>query len=289
MVQLDRARSSLRGTRLHREWRRLRSAVGSRRLRSELAGVETYGVFLGHSRSGHSIVGALLDAHPQIVVSDELDALALVSAGFTRDQVLYLSVLVARHQASRQRQKQGRGGRTYSYRVPGQSQGRFDGLRVVGDSRAGWSTRRLFDDPDLFGRLEELMRPSVVKFIHVVRNPFDNISTMMIRGGRTQENAQAVYLGGCQRLVALRARIRAERLMTLRHEDLIEAPVERLRDACRFLGIEPSGEYLDACAGILFASPSLSRTSVEWSAGRVAELEAAIARFDFLAGYHHAE
>ena len=211
---LERARSSLRGTRLHREWRRVQSAIGSRRIRSELAAVATYGVFLGHSRSGHSIVGALLDAHPQIAVSDELDALALVSAGFRRDQVLYLSILVARHQASRQRQKLGRGGRTYSYHVPGQHQGRFDELRVVGDSRAGWSTRRLFDDPTLLHRLEELMRPSVVKFIHVVRNPFDNISTMMIRGERTQDNALDVYLAGCegdQRAEVSRAALRREK------------------------------------------------------------------------------
>ena len=258
-------------------------------MRSELAEVATYTVFLGHSRSGHSIVGALLDAHPQIVISDELDAISLVEAGFSREQVLYLSILVARHQAARERRKEGRGGRTYSYHVPGQSQGRFDALRVVGDSRAGWSTRRLHDDPALLERVESLMRPSVVKFIHVVRNPFDNISTMMIRGGRSQENAQGVYLEGCRRLLTLRARIPAERLMTLRHEDLLADPVERLRDGCRFLGVEPTPGYLEAAAGILFASPSRSRGSVTWTPDQIAELESAMSDFDFLDGYHHAE
>lgn len=286
---LERARGPLRGTIVHREWRRLRSAVGSRGIRSELGEVETYTVFLGHSRSGHSIVGALLDAHPQIVISDELDALSLVQARFSRDQVLYLSILVARHQAARERRKEGRGGRTYSYHVPGQSQGHFDALRVVGDSRAGWSTRRLHEDPDLLERVESLMRPSVVKFIHVVRNPFDNISTMMLRGGRSQENARALYVEGCRRLLTLRARIPAERLMTLRHEDLLADPVERLRDACRFLGVEPSPVYLEAAAGILFTSPSRSRDSVTWTPTEIAQLEATMRDFDFLDGYHHAE
>jgi len=248
-----------------------------------------YSVFLGHSRSGHSIVGALLDAHPQIVISDELDALSLVEAGFSRDQVLYLSIMVARHQAAHERRKQGRGGRTYSYHVPGQWQGRFDALRVVGDSRAGWSTRRLHDDPALLERLESLMRPSVVKFIHVVRNPFDNISTMMIRGGRSKENAQALYLDGCRRLLTLRLRIPPERLMTLRHEDLLAAPVERLGNACAFLGVEPTRAYLEAASGILFASPSRSRDSVSWAPGEIAELEASMRAFEFLDGYQHAE
>ncbi|MBV6654043.1 MAG: hypothetical protein KI786_09830, partial [Mameliella sp.] len=32
--------------------------------------------FIGYPRSGHSILGALLDAHPQVALSHELDALA---------------------------------------------------------------------------------------------------------------------------------------------------------------------------------------------------------------------
>jgi hypothetical protein len=284
---LERIRASLRRTRLHRTWRRAQAAAGSRRLAGDLAGVEAYCLFLGHSRSGHSIVGALLDAHPEVVVSDELDALSYVADGFSREQVLYLSVMVARHQASRLRAKQGRG-RTYSYHVPGQHQGAYRRLRVVGDSRAGWTTRRLSEDPALLDRVERLMAPAAVRFIHVTRNPFDNISTMMIRGGRTQEGAIELYFAGCDRLATLRSRIPAERLLTLRHEDVITSPRERLAEACRFLGVEADEAYLASCAGILFRAPSRSRDSVEWSADRIAEVEAQIGRFDFLEGYGHA-
>ena len=38
-------------------------------------GVETFVMFIGYPRSRHSLVAALLDAHPEIIISDEYDVL----------------------------------------------------------------------------------------------------------------------------------------------------------------------------------------------------------------------
>ena len=38
-------------------------------------GVETFLLFIGYPASGHSIVGAILDAHPQIIIPHEYDVL----------------------------------------------------------------------------------------------------------------------------------------------------------------------------------------------------------------------
>jgi hypothetical protein len=131
-------REAARRTPLLTAWRYATFGIGSRRERSLLRGVETYCLFIGHARSGHSIVGALLDAHRQIVISDELDALRYVPYGFDRWQLTYGSLDIARRQALTQRRKAGRGGQTYSYHVPGQWQGRANDLRVVGiAARAG--------------------------------------------------------------------------------------------------------------------------------------------------------
>jgi len=115
----------MRGTPIHRAWRSLVFAAGARRERTLLAGVQTYCLFLGHARSGHSVIGALLDAHRQIAISDEFDALRYLDAGFSRGQLLYGSIEIARRQAANLRRKQGRGGKTYSYHVP-------DGWQVFG-------------------------------------------------------------------------------------------------------------------------------------------------------------
>ena len=37
--------------------------------------VETFVMFIGYPRSGHSLVGALLDAHPEVIIAREYDIL----------------------------------------------------------------------------------------------------------------------------------------------------------------------------------------------------------------------
>jgi hypothetical protein len=282
---LESVRERLRGTAAHRAVRWLRSSWTAVRHRAAFAGVETYCVFLGHSRSGHSIVGALLDAHPNIVISDELDALDYLARGFGRERIMALSLLVSADQARRQRVKRGRSGATYSYAVPNQFQGRYRDLRVVGDSRAGWSTRRLVESPGLLDELTRTMAPSAVRFIHVVRNPFDNVSTMMLRAQRSQADAIGRYFEGCDRLAALRTRIPPSQLHLIRHEALIDDPETILADACRFLGVEPDERHIAACAAVLYRAPSRSREAVTWSPDAVADVEARIGRYEFLSGY----
>lgn len=52
------------------------------------------------------IVGALLDAHPNAVIADEVDALQFVAKGFNRDQLVYILLFRAHKlQAKKGRQK----------------------------------------------------------------------------------------------------------------------------------------------------------------------------------------
>lgn len=279
------ARQRLRASPAIDAWRFATSLVAAVRRRAELRAVECYCLFIGHGRSGHSIVGSLLDAHPEAVVSDELDAVRFVELGFRRDQVLALSLEKAERLARGQRLKAGRGGKTYSYLVPGWFNGRFERLRVVGDSTAGTAVHRIHARPELLDRIDRRMTGLRVRYVHVARNPYDNISTMTIRRGRDLDDAIRAYFTDCDTLVELRRRIGHERLHDLRHEDLIADPRARLADLCRFVGLDAPDDYLAACAGILFASPSRSRDSVDWSPQRIDRVAREIERFDFLAGY----
>ncbi len=280
-----RLRSAVRGSTLHSAYRYVRSSLATRRDPQLLASVSTYCLFLGHARSGHSILGALLDAHPEIALSDELDALKYVAAGFRRDQVLWLSVQVARDQAHRQRQKRGRSGKIYSYEVPGQWQGRTTDMRIVGDSNAGGTVRALSEDPLLLDRLRSVMRGLDLRFVHVARNPYDNIATMMLRSGRSFESAFERYFQNWELIERLLERIGPEAVHHVRHEQLVTDPRSSLAAVVRFLGAEPSAEYLDACAGVLYDSPSRTRHSVDWSAEQRARIDARIAETNGLDGY----
>ncbi|GIU87383.1 MAG: hypothetical protein KatS3mg009_1898 [Acidimicrobiia bacterium] len=262
-------------------------AARASRAERPFAQVRTFCFFIGHNKSGTSMLGALLDAHPRMVVSDELDALSYVDAGFGRDELFHLILRGSRTEARKGRVT-ARRLEPYSYEVPGWSQGRAERPLVVGDSTSGTSTRRLGADPALLDRLRRLVGVDV-RLVQVVRNPFDPIAVMMVRGGRSFENAADHYFRACETLRTLRARLGPGELVTVRYERFCEDPAAELARVSAFLGVEPDRPYLDACAAIIRREPVRDRARVEWSADAIARVERGIAGFDFLEGYSHAD
>ena len=89
-------------------------------------------MFIGYERSGHSLVAALLDAHPNMVIADENYAFRtwerFLPKDKTRDnffQALYTNAVqvATRGERSSDKCKSTLG---YMYRVPNQWQGSFD-------------------------------------------------------------------------------------------------------------------------------------------------------------------
>ncbi len=250
--------------------------------------IKTYAMFVGHGMSGHSIIGTLLDAHPNIIFPDEVDVLKYIAAGFRKNQVFHLLLAMSRAQAKAGNTKQGRKGKLYSYSVPGQWQGRFEKLQVIGDTKAGVSTKRLGEDPTLLQRLRDTIDADI-KFIHVVRNPYDNISTMCLKPGRLELQPRIDrYFFFCEILRELRTQIEDKDLLLLRQEDFIAQPADTLRVMCRFLGVQASDNYLNACAGIVYKSPVKSRYELQWDDESIKKVKAEIERFDFLEDYSYA-
>ena len=71
----------------------------------------------------------------------------------------------------------------------------------------------------------------------------------------------------------------------MRLEDLITDAQAELKRCCTFLGIEPSAEYLTACAAIVYRKPNQTRKKIEWPRAALDKVRARIADFDFLQGY----
>ncbi len=257
----------------------LGSMVDARARRALFDQVETYCMFIGYPRSGHSLVGSLLDAHPDAVVSHELDTLGFLQAGFSRSQIFSLIL-----ENSRQAAAEGRTQTGYSYAVPGGWQGRVRTLRVIGDKRAGGSGRRLLRRPALVDRLQRTVGVPV-RFLHVLRNPFDNISTIAVRGRMTPREACEVYFPLCDGVAGVKSRVPPGAVLDVRHESLIADPRTALRGLCGFLGIEASDGYVERCASIVFASPHQSRREVEWSADLHDEVSRRMRAYPFLEGY----
>jgi hypothetical protein len=264
------------------------ASTGARavRDRSTFGDVQTLCLFVGHVKSGGTLIGALLDAHPDAVVADEVDVLRYVAAGFRRRQIFHLLVDASRRQAANGRITARRLD-PYSLAVPGQQQGDAGRIRVIGDTRAGPAIRRLGDHPELLDSLRRRLGSIQDRYVHVVRNPYDPIAAMRLRSGRTAGDAVADYTAQCARLLDFRSRIEPDRLLTVRYEDFVATPASALERICGFLGLRATRSYLEACTAIVDPECRPERERVDWTAADRASVERLVDSVEFLQGYAH--
>ncbi len=243
--------------------------------------VEKYCMFIGYTRSGHSLIGSLLDAHPNIIISHELNALRLFEKGISKRKIYYLILQNSRRQSAAVRQETG-----YSYQVPNQWQGKFKTLKVIGDKRGSGSNRIIRDNPDILKVLSnEIDVP--IKFVHVLRNPYDNITTMISKKGADLEYGINSYFRKCQTVAYLKTQISSNDILDVRHESLIADPHPVLKELCNFLGVEVTKDYLDDCASIVFKSPKKTRFNLQWTNESIELVKNKIDKFEFLKGYSY--
>lgn len=300
-----------RGHRKVPVWRlAAQGAVGAVRERRALADVREFVQFVGFPRSGHSLIGSVLDAHPRAVVSHELDAMGLLRAGLP-ERALYALVLENSAAFSRN----GRYWNGFSYVVPGQDGGGAKRPTVVGDKKGDWAVRWVQREPGLLDAVRRRMRARC-RWVLVTRHPLDNIATMSLRKGRTYDRlriaaessadfkaelkaAQARgdvaaaaldsmiddYEGLCEGVAQMEAAVPAADWLHVVYEQFTREPEDQIRRLCGFLGLDPEPEYLAAAASIVYDSPNKSRRSVTWTDAQLERVAGLTRRFSFLAGY----
>ena len=254
------------------------SAWARWRYRDDFRRVERFCLFVGYPRSGHSIVGAMLNAHRDAVISHELVVPPLVLAGCSREE-LYSRIL------ARAAWFDWRGNRSkYSYQVPSQWQGRFRELRVIGDKRGGAVARCLTEHPDFLQRVRELVCVPL-RLVHVVRNPFDNIAAISLDNGLRLETSVDYYFSHCAATARLDELAEPAEHITVHHEEMISDPTGRLSSLCAFLGLETYDRYLEDCSSIVFKRPTYTRRRVSWTRGLVRDVERRAEAYSFLNSY----
>lgn len=236
-------------------------------------------LFIGYPRSGHSLVGSLLNAHPNVVVAHELHALWYIDRGFNREELFSLI-----WKRDRWFGRHGRKWTEFDYTVPGQWQGGSRRLEVIGDKKGDGVTDLLHFYPGLLS--VALKRSGCrLRIIHTVRNPFDNVATMARRTGDSLEECIERHRNRSALNRELIDIWGPETILTVRHEDVIADAAQELTRMCAFVGVEPSDDFLSACSGIVYRSPNPSRHRVEWSAKERSAVDRIIERSPFLEGY----
>ncbi|NHB67683.1 sulfotransferase domain-containing protein [Perlabentimonas gracilis] len=257
-------------------------------LRSYFRDIRCFILFVGYPRSGHSLIGSLLDAHPNVIIAQELNALQYFTKGFSKEQVFSLLIKNSKEVANKGRQSTG-----YSYVVQEQHQGKFNKLSVIGDKK-GWASSLLLQaNSDLRFLLNTKIKIKI-KYIHIYRNPFDNITTWA-RGGNRKKNVvdernllRVVdqYFESADMVSILRDDPNVD-LIDLKHEDFIKNPRLHLAQLCSFIGVEASSKYLNSCSRIVFTEPKITRYSIFWPQKIVEDVYERMSKHPLLRDYRY--
>lgn len=274
--------------------------------------IERFVLFMGHHRSGSSILGAMLNSHPEIVISHEVPLLQEL----TNLDVLEKGRIVRRIM---ERDRQVRewtsppygmmGG--YTYAVNTQWQGKYSRLRIIGDKNSVAVTNWLYSSPALLDSLRRVMGVPISVFF-TYRNPYDIVAAEWLRVLRNERGNAAIprsfldfnpsdaekpqieqdFISSGSRQIAMSRKIlkvltlfSEDEIFPIKHEDFIAFPKENLRRACEFLGVECTEEYLEACAAISYSSPHQTRFKVRWTPKQKAQVDEAVRTYPWFEGY----
>jgi hypothetical protein len=193
--------------------------------------------------------------------------------------------------ASRQSKQGSRGGGGYTYKVEGQYQGTHRNVLVIGDRKAGTTAREIRQHPSVLKTLRgNIGLP--VKWILVVRNPYNTISTSVRKARRGRRRASEVRLRDQIEQYFWRAEAArqvldvfgTEALNIVYLEELIRNPSGELSALCSFLDLPQDPEYINRCAAIVQRTPNITTEGIPWSPSSISLVAERMEDFPWLAG-----
>ena len=246
--------------------------------------LEALCLFVGHPRSGSTLVASIIDAHPDAVIAHERSIQHLVLGRLKREDV-FAQLL----ESEKAFTNEGRICSGYDYNLNKSWHGQFRKLKIIGDKKAGASSDFFGQNPNmLLSFSERLQLP--VKLIHVIRNPMDNIvslRSMYISNGENMTLTQASDLyfsllagaGICCETVG------RKNFLRVYLEELIANPAGQINQIYKFLNLELEPTAIDLCVKRIFKEPHLARNESDWTKDRLVDLQMRAKQFPELAFY----
>lgn len=239
--------------------------------------LERFCLILGNARSGSTLLGALLDRHPQAACANESAASARFWAGYDRSSLIQELLLNAARQRSAGRTSAG-----YRYGIDGADKPPQQ-VRLLADKCWNPALLLLHGKPSLIPHLAQLLDLPVI-LIHSLRNPYDSIATMHRRSGASLLDRARWYFTHCDAAMALHAR-HPEHWLDLHHETLLADPQQTLSRLITHCGLDAPADYLAACRGLLNPSPAARAAELNWDQATLAFIAQRMPEYPFLAPY----
>ena len=269
--------------------------------------IKTFVFFLGHARSGHSIVGSLLDSHPHMVIAHELNLFTKLSRGSLTPKKSKVFNAVWKNAKKSVHGKRTESRKGYTLVVDGLYQGTYvDYIDVIGDKKAGTTTEVLVNQPgdwsDVLTTLNSFV--DTVKVIHVIRNPYDNIATCILYTmelshdfGNAKHSNQTYqinpdtikkeierYFTYHQAIIDAKMTYNLN-IITIHGKDLISDPRGTLLKLCHHLGVNCSNNYLKICSNKIFKTESRTRHMINWTDEQVKMIQENIEKYNIIKDY----
>jgi hypothetical protein len=213
---------------------------------------------VGNSRSGSTLLGSILDAHPNANIANESRASTIFWRDLNRYEILNEISTHAENYRTNEKISEG-----YSYSIKNDLLDESD-ILVMGDKIWNPATLILHGDYSLLRRLEDVLEVPI-KIIHAIRNPFDVIATMHSRSKAPIRDRILWYFMHCDSVKAINeAHFQNEGFMNVHHESLISSPTLTLSNLCEFMGLDSNKYPTESFKSMLFKEPKKTRLNINW-------------------------
>ena len=149
--------------------------------------IEKFVLFIGYSRSGHSVIASWMDAHPNMIIASQINIFGNLAEEETSwDKAFLFDELYRKSYCDAtcgQRSAQAVDFKGYTLNLSDSWQGRYTNLKVIGDKQGGKASAVYALYPLKFAKFYEKLSKSLdvpFRVILVVRNPYDMIATRVL-------------------------------------------------------------------------------------------------------------
>ena len=277
-----------------------------------IAKIKSYLYFIGHAHSGHSIVGSILDSHPHIVVSHEFNVFSKLTDGCNSKRCLFNALwenscmsITDGWRSDEMADEKG-----YTLAIENLYQGAYQSyIDVIGDKKGGSTAVMFRKDHDKFESALDKLNSIVslpIKVIHVIRNPYDNIATLILFKyqkfkhvnittlkttdfkpsiNRGIVNGNIVkYFNVYQSIEEMKMKYNLD-VLEVHGQDLIADPKKVIMKLCNFLQVDCPDNFLAVCADKIFPKESKTRYKIKWRVDQISAIKMNIQKYENLHRY----
>ena len=242
-------------------------------------------MFMGYPRSGHTLVASMLNAHPNVMCSNQF---FIIQDAEEKNLEGILKVI--------------ENGSTYQnwkpeVKIPSPPK---QDLYVVGDKTGHRTVEYLISNPEQLDALKKII-PWPIKWVHVVRNPFDCLSTWTRKNFDSRKNKKyndsektaslnQEFKGAFNKFKQLNNKIaelkKTEDVLTLLHEQVVMKKDKTMKKLLNFLELEKSAEWRQNVIGTLWKKPRITRRNITWNSKMTNQVMNATRQYPWLDGYY---